>query len=207
MGAMRQALPRHTMLIALIACGAILIAGCGGSSAPQLDDKPRPQGPPTRQARAVETQLDALAANVAPVTDRMNYLVAVEQLHALDIADGSAGASVVERRQDVLAEIHRYRELLVRASRLLAAQKVKKSVRPMRASARRVVRFRLTALRSLEASLSKEAQNNDAARSLQHQQWVTAWDQSIGAARGATNEGQAIRAHLGLQADREDAFR
>lgn len=195
------------MLVPLTVICAVALAGCVSSSPREAGDIPRPQGPPTRSARIVGQQLDGLASAFAPISERVNFVVAAERLHMLDVDDGTVGTAAAIRRQNVIAEVRRYRAIIRSARASVDRVSVGARVATTQQMLIRLIDVRMAALRSLEAALRGEQHGNDAATNVQRDQWSASWDQSLGLARRVTNDGQKLRSQLGLPPASEDAFR
>lgn len=219
-------------MLVVIAAG-LIAAGCGreegtpsratsaaSSAAPDVAPDPaasEERGPAdpalaasvARAAIATGRRLDDLSAAFAPVSARVNFLVAADTLRR-DAIDSEAGAEIErERAGAVRLEVLRMRPILVTARRQLSAlvqpQARTKRVQLLLLSA---ISSRLRALDRLEAVLDAEQRDvSDESVDDLDSAFRTAWDDSLRATREATTSVQEIRSSLGLDPAPEEALR
>jgi hypothetical protein len=218
------------MLLAVLSCA--LVAGCGGGSSggqasqpvgtavepteqldPAADGRGEPEVDeavvPAARAAAIGRRLDALVASYAPVTARVNFLVAVEALRQ-DAVDSRAGEAIeLERTGAVRLELRRMRALLQRTRpRLLDVQVDNEAQQQVRQSMQNAIDARLRAVEQLELALEARATEVGATIVDQHHAaWRDAWGESVRAAREATTAMQVERARVGLESGPEDSIR
>ena len=230
---------RHAVLSALVLLIAGIVAGCGddgpaprGESrdapaasdgvgegeAPAGTDEPEGTGepdvadedaPPTRAELAVGAGLDRLAKAYAPVSARINFLVAAETLRA-DAVDADAGDEIERERAGVVRiEAERMKDVL-------AAARPKVAAVPVRTQAQQQVQqllleaidVRARAMGELLAAI--QAQGRGLGDSIVEERtatWRASWNESLRATREATTITQDARAELGLEPAREEALR
>jgi len=214
------------VLLGLVGLTGLIVAGCGDSAdAPPRATRTTPERPattpaevgnpvdtsaPTRQALALGRRLDAIAATYAPVSMRVNYLVAAETLRS-DALSGSVTDEVMaERAGAVRVEIQRMRPLVARARAKVAVGIVVTPVeRRVRDELITALDQRTRALVLLERVLDSQADPRvgDSQRAFETTAWLDAWGRSIAAARAATTAAQDLRGTAGLDPAPEEALR
>ncbi len=213
--------PRHLPAIT-IAC--LLAAGCGssgsdtdGAATTQVDDPAAAVADPDadaavvpiRQARAVERRLNALAVAFAPVTARINYLVAAETLRADAVASGADEATELERTGVVRVELRRMRDVLEQARPKVAAAAVSSSVEQyVRGRLLEAIDARLRAVSLHESALDGLAGDvGDTMVDARFAAWRSAWGESLRATREATTAMQDELVRVGRPPAPEESFR
>lgn len=212
-------------MVMMIAAGGL--AGCGTDSdqapdaamppATTVAPVPEPADPdddeeatPTGQAIAMGLHFQALVNAYAPITARIDFLVAAETLRA-DAVDAGAGADVErERSGSVKIELDRLRRVL------RAARPEVESVDVADENQRRVQQLMLLAIDSrtraldeLRAHLVAIPDETVGDREVERleQRWRASWDASLRSARDATTRMQDSRQQLGLEPALEEAIR
>lgn len=177
---------------------------------PDAESDPRDEdAPPTPAQLAIGAGLDRLAAAYAPVSARINFLVAAETLRA-DAVDADAGDAIEVRRTGVVRiEAERMKDVL-------AAARPKVAAVPVRTEAQQQVQqllleaidVRARAMVELQAMIQAQGQGlGDSIIEERNATWRASWDASLRAAREATTTTQDARAELGLEPAREEALR
>jgi hypothetical protein len=165
---------------------------------------------PTRAAQASGRRLDALVATYAPVSARLNYLVAAETLRQ-DALDADAGKATIDERTGTVAlEIRRMRMLLARVRpKLLASAVGSADEQHVQQLMLESIDARSRAVAFLERELAARADERvgDSVVKGLDDQWAGAWDESLRRAREATTSMQELRASLALEPAREEAIR
>jgi hypothetical protein len=225
---MRPGLP----ILLLVLCATAVVAGACGDDR-SLDDARRRADPRAdaevaagrreeatgpdasaefvgrRQAAAIGRQLDALAAAFAPVSARINFLVAAETLRE-DAMESKASDQVeLERTGTVRLELRRTRTVLVEARPAVAAVSVRATAaRNVQQLLLAAIDARLRALTQLEATL--DGISREVGRSIvdaRFERYRAAWEQSVRSTREATTAVQDERARIGLEPAPEEALR
>ncbi len=225
---------RHAVVLLLALLVALASTACGGSSGSRDEggstattgsdtdsdpDAPTEETPdddgddaaaePTPVAIAERRVLDRLAAAFAPVSARVNFVVAAETLRA-DAVDGNAGDDVERERAGLVRiEVDRMRDVL-------AATRPKVAAVPVRSVAQQRVQqllleaidVRTRAMDELVAAL--DADGRDLGDSLVEERlelWQRSWQDAYRSTREATTVSQERRAELGLEPAPEEALR
>lgn len=214
------------MLLSVLLAAAFL-AGCGveevpadasgAMTVPEVVAEQREEREPDEDVDAVPSpaaiaqgrRFDALVAAYAPVSARVNFLVAAETLRT-DGVESGAGADVeLERTGAVRVEVNRMRGILRAARPRVSAVPLTSDVQ------RRVQRHmldaidaRIRSLAQLDAALDAvAAELPDRVVEARFDAWRSSWDASLRAARTATTVMQSARADLGLVPAPEESIR
>lgn len=165
---------------------------------------------PTPAAVAAGARYDALAAAYAPITARVDFLVAAETLRADAVESGASSDIEKERSGVVKIEVVRLAKVLRAARPKVAAAGVDdETQRRVRTFMIVAIDRRLEALRQLSAMVAAtpdDTVSDSEVRRLK-EEWRASWDASLRAARDATTTVQDARGTLGLAPAPEEAIR
>jgi hypothetical protein len=167
--------------------------------------------PTTNPAVALATgrKLDALNRAYAPVTARVNFLVAAEVLWRDAIANDAPVNVQRDRAGAVRLEALRMAPILVRSQRAVRVQvQAQPEAREVQTLLLRAIANRSLALERLDAVLdaSSTGSNDDDVDTL-NDAYRSSWDAAARSAREATDAVQELRASLGLEPAPEGALR
>lgn len=218
---------RPLALLAILLVAMALISGCGrgeepGRTAPattasETEVEPgassepveEPDGP-TGAALAADARFDALVTAFAPVSVRVNYLVAAETLRIDAVESGAGDAVELERFGAVRVERDRMLDVLraarPRVATVLVADAEQQHVKELLLGA---IDARRRALVQLELALDAQAKEATPDTVVEERvaAWEARWNESLRLTREATTEMQESRARLGLEPGPEEAFR
>lgn len=212
------------LLLALVASGCDVGDGDGTNRtssrdvvttstdrSPRQDDEAPSERTPQQAREAIATgrALEQLATTFAPVSARINFLVAADTLRRDAIETEADEATVRERSGLVRVEVRRMRPLLVTTSSSIRRMPVQQQpVRRVQAVLVAAAAARLRALDRLEAVLDAEgADLSDGEVDELDAEFQLAWGESVRATREATSLVQDIRSRLGLDPAPEEALR
>ena len=207
-------------LVVVVAC--MILGGCGGAESP-VTESSTPRAPAaeaatdansgdvmSQAARAAGQRFNVLVAVYAPVSRRINFLVAAETLRADAVASGASRATELERSGVVRIEAGKLRRVLrfVRP-RVAAVAVLDPAQRAMQLSMLQALDSRSRAVSRLIAALDaiSEGAEGDTVTEQRLDDWQASWDESLRAARAATNTMQDARAELGLEPAPEESIR
>lgn len=229
---MRFATP-HVLLPVLLLLLAGAAAGCGGdrpvSAGESRDAAPAKTGagevevpatidepdatdedaPPTPAQLAVGRGFERLATAFAPVSARINFVVAAETLR-VDAVDANAGDDIEEARAGVVRiEAERMKDVLAAARPDVAAVPVRtEAQQQVQQLLLEAIDVRTRAMGELLAAIQAQGQGlGDSVITERTATWRASWDRSLRATREATTTTQNARAALGLEPAREEALR
>ncbi len=165
--------------------------------------------PPTPAQLAVGRGFERLAAAYAPVSARINFLVAAETLRA-DAVDANAGDDIEEARAGVVRiEAERMKDVLATARPKVAAVPVRtEAQQQVQQLLLEAIDVRTRAMGELLAAIQAQGRGlGDSVIEARTETWRASWDASLRATREATTTTQDARAVLGLEPAREEALR
>jgi hypothetical protein len=180
-------------------------AGAASGDVDEVDE----DAPPTAAELAAGRGLERLAKAYAPVSARINFLVAAETLRD-DAVDGNAGDKIEQERAGVV------RIEAERMTDVLAAARPKVAAVPVRTTAQQQVQqllleaidVRSRAMGELLAAIQAQGTGlGDSVVKERFATWNASWDESLRATREATTTTQDARAELGLAPAPEEALR
>lgn len=222
--AQRMIRPAVSLLV-LVALLGMVAVGCGDdarTSTPAATDAPEEvaagsedatddaEEAPSSDAIAADKRFAALVAAYAPVSVRVNFLVAAETLRE-DAVDSNAGEQVEQERFGaVRVERERMLEVLRTTRPRVAAVPVATAEQQhVKALLLTAIDARRRALNQLGPALDAQADETtpDTDVEARVQAWEASWNESLRAAREATSSMQETRARLGLEPGPEEAFR
>lgn len=165
---------------------------------------------PTPAAVASQRRYEALVKAYAPVSSRVDFLVAAETLRQDAVVSGAGEELERERFGAVRLEIERMVPVLRRTRpRVAAAQVATADEQHVQTLLLQVIDSRLRALTELEAALDALGDERTPASADEklEERWRASWDQSLRDARGATTTMVDAYAQQGLPPAPEDRLR
>lgn len=184
---------------------AILVSGCGGTSTPDAGTQPAATGPgtvaqvrvtPGPDAIATEREQGRLLEAYAPVAEHVSFLTSAVRLHELKL----------DRAGDLSLAAVRYRKRVAASRSSVAAVGELIESSEARDLLLASLDARLDALDELDGIELEETGRPIVARR-RWDRFRSAWNSSIGSARGALNLFQEDRLKLGLSPAAERSVR